>query len=249
LAPAQTSSGRTRRSTGWRRIGGHVRVVADRRQWLVEAASATWTPPARDVGVPISVRQVVGDPRDDRSEEEREVEHRRALMFASCSPPATTMRGYVRAPASRKPRVVAVMNKDSALELFALEDRPAAAGDPIAFVRSLEGEFDRRQALTLDHTIIENRLDRQQAEPSVTSGLQRQVGWLYQVEIVEVPQFRLDDAPRSEECVLRSSTCRHRVHAHHRRSITQSRSPAQTESGRADTPAPGALAAWSACRQ
>lgn len=68
----------------------------------------------------------------------------RALLFASCSPPATTLRGYVGAPASRKPRVVAVMNKDSALELLALEDRPAAAGDPIAFVRSLEGEFDRR---------------------------------------------------------------------------------------------------------
>ena len=68
----------------------------------------------------------------------------RAPLFASCSPPATTLRGYVGAPASRKPRVVAVMNRDSALELLALEDRPAAAGDPIAFVRSLEGEFDRR---------------------------------------------------------------------------------------------------------
>ncbi len=32
-------------------------------------------------------------------------------------------------------------------------------------------------------------------------------------EIVDVPQFRLDDAPRTEERVLRSSTCRHRVHA------------------------------------
>ena len=70
-------------------------------------------------------------------------------MFASCSPSATTLRAYVRAPASRKPRVVAVMNEDSALELFALEDRPAAAGDLIAFVRSLERAFDRRQVPSL----------------------------------------------------------------------------------------------------
>ena len=173
----------------------------------------------------------------------------RALMFASCSPPATTRRGYLRAPASRKPRVVAVMNKDSALELFALEDRPAAAGDLIAFVRSLEREFDRRQALTLDHSIVQIRLDRQQAESSVTFGLQRQVGRIHQVEIVEVPQFRLDDAPCSEERVLRSSTCRHSVHAHHRQSITPSGHPAQTESGRVGRPVPGARAAWSAGRR
>ena len=44
---------------------------------VAEAASAARTPPAGDVGVPITVRQVIGDPRDDRSEKEGEVEHRR----------------------------------------------------------------------------------------------------------------------------------------------------------------------------
>lgn len=44
---------------------------------VAEAASAARTPPAGDVGVPITVRQVVGDPRDDRSEKEGEVKHRR----------------------------------------------------------------------------------------------------------------------------------------------------------------------------
>lgn len=98
-----------------------------------------------------------------------------------------------------------MMNEELTAKLLAIEDRPAAPGDLIAFVRSLEGEFDR-----------------QQAESSVTFGLQRQVGGFAQVEIVEVPQFRLDDAPRSEKYVLRSSTCRHSVHAHYRRSIMQS---------------------------
>lgn len=115
-----------------------------------------------------------------------------------------------------------MMNEELTAKLLAIEDRPAAPGDLIAFVRSLEGEFDRRQALTLHHSIVEIRLDRQQAESSVTFGLQRQVGGFAQVEIVEVPQFRLDDAPRSEKYVLRSSTCRHSVHAHYRRSIMQS---------------------------
>ena len=152
----------------------------------------------------------------------------RARMFAGNPGNEDTRRRW----SCGKRRVITLMPKQPASKPFSLTDRPAATRNPIAFVKSLEGEFDRRQALTLDHTIIENRLVRQQAEPSVTSGLQRQVGWLYQVEIVEVPQFRLDDAPRSEECVLRSSTCRHRVHAHHRRSITPSGHPAQTESGR-----------------
>ena len=44
---------------------------------VTQATSATGTPAARDIGVPITVRQVVGDPRDDRSEKDREVKHRR----------------------------------------------------------------------------------------------------------------------------------------------------------------------------
>lgn len=153
------------------------------------------------------------------------------------------------ASAGGKRRVITLMPKQPASKPLSLTDRPAASRNSIAFVKSLEGEFDRRQVLTLDHTIIESRLDRQQAEPSVTAGLYRQAGGFHQVEIVEVPQFRLDDAPCSEERVLRSSTCRHSVHAHHRQSITPSGHPAQTESGRVGRPVPGARAAWSAGRR
>ena len=38
---------------------------------VAQAASASGAPPAGDVGVPITVRQVVGDLGDDRPEEER----------------------------------------------------------------------------------------------------------------------------------------------------------------------------------
>ncbi len=105
------------------------------------------------------------------------------------------------------------MEEESTAKLLSIEDRPATPRDPITFIRSLEGEFDRRQVLTLDHPIVEIRLDCQQAESAVTFGLQRQVGRIHQVEIFDVPQFRLDDAPRTEERLLRSSTCRHVIHA------------------------------------
>lgn len=88
---------------------------------------------------------------------------------------------------------VALINEEVTAKLLAIEDRPAAAGDPIAFVGSLEGEFDR-----------------QQAELSVTFSLQRQVGRIHHIEIVDVPQIRLDDAPRTKERVLRRSTGHHK---------------------------------------
>ena len=132
------------------------------------------------------------------------------------------------AAAGGKRRVITLMKKQSASKPHTLTNGPPASRNPIALVKSLEREFDRWQALTLDKPIIDTRLDRQQAEPSVTLGLQPQVGRIGQIEIVDVPQFRLDDAPRTEERALRSSTCSHRVHANRRRSITQSRFPARS---------------------
>jgi len=65
------------------------------------------------------------------------------------------MRGYVLAPASRKHGVVAVMNKDSALELFALEDGPCASADPVSFIGPAEGEFHGERAVALADPIVE----------------------------------------------------------------------------------------------
>jgi hypothetical protein len=63
------------------------------------------------------------------------------------------------------------MEEESTAKLLSIKGRPAAPSDPITFIKSFEGEFDRWQALTLDHPIVEFRLDCQQAEPSVTFGL------------------------------------------------------------------------------
>ncbi len=47
------------------------------------------------------------------------------------------------------------MEEEAAAKLLSIEDRPATPRDPITFIRSLEGEFDGRQALMLDHPIVE----------------------------------------------------------------------------------------------
>ena len=66
---------------------------------VAEAASAARTPPAGDVGVPITVRQAIGDPRDDRSEKEGEVEHRRRQAIGEIARLLVEVMAHVDDPA------------------------------------------------------------------------------------------------------------------------------------------------------
>src|SRR5688572_2709336 len=88
------------------------------------------------------------------------------------------------------------MEQESTPKLLSIKNRPSAARDPMPFIGSFEGEFDR-----------------QQAEPSATPSLQREVGRIQKIEIVDLPRFRLDDAPPTDEPTLCRSSCRHTIHA------------------------------------
>ena len=91
------------------------------------------------------------------------------------------------------------MKEEPTAELFPLEDCPAASRDPVAFVRSVEGEFDCRSTVALNDAIVEVRLHCQQSERAEPVRFQGQVRGLQEIQIVEIPQFRVDNSPHTNE--------------------------------------------------
>ncbi len=68
-----------------------------------------------------------------------------------------------RPPSRAKRRIISAVEEQSATKLVAVECRPAAAGDPIAFLDAFKRELNRRQAVALDDSIVKIRFDRQKS--------------------------------------------------------------------------------------